>query len=123
MPQPKVTPEAPAPTAPDNGAESEAAAQEWADLVARVTAGDSSAAKQIGRAISLEKERAELMKRIGDNRDYLRLMDKNEELNEDEADFLDTFYPEKERGQRREKADIEATRKAREAARKDGSAA
>ena len=113
MPQPKA-PEA-TPEQDPAVAEAEAA---WQALVERATSGNSSAAKQITRALSLEKERAELMRRISDNRDYLRLMDRNEELDDDQADFLDTFYPEKERGERRSKEAIEATRKAREAARK-----
>jgi len=115
--------------APKTDAEAEAAAaaaaeQEaaWTALVDRATSGGSSAAKQITRAISLEQERADVMKRIADNRDYLRLMDRNEELDEDQAEFLDTFYPEKERGERRSKEDIEATRKARESARKTSGA-
>jgi hypothetical protein len=110
---PKADPKAPE-TDPDEIA--------WRELVDRATAGDTPADRQIRRAVELEADRAKLMKRISDNREYLRLMDKNDELSEDQADFLDTFYPEKERGERRSKEDIEATRKAREAARKDGTA-
>ena len=80
----------------------------------------SPAERQIARAKTLEKQRAELMKKISDNREYLRLMDRNDELTDTQAEWLDVFYPEKEKGERRSKEEVEATRKAREAARKDG---
>jgi hypothetical protein len=98
----------------------EKAEQEWADLVERATEGDSPASRQIKRALRLEREISTLRKNVNDNRDYLRLMDRNEELTEDQAEFLDTFYPEKEKGSTRDAAEIEATRRAREFARKDG---
>lgn len=122
MPQAAAAPKAPPDETPEQRERREAEAA-WNALVGRATAGTGSAAKQIQRAVELEKERADVMDRINSNRTYLRLMDKNEELDEDQAEFLDVFYPEKERGERRAKADIEATRKAREAARRDGSAA
>lgn len=113
----------PAPKQSEKDAEKAAqaeAAKQWAELVARATgSSETPAERQVVRAVKLEVQRAELMKKIADNRDYLRLMDRNEELSEDQAEFLDTFYPEKERGERRSKEDIEATRRAREAARKD----
>lgn len=84
------------------------------------TAPQSAAERQIARAKSLEKERAELMERIAANRDYLRLMDKNDELTDSQGEWLDTFYPQKEKGEQRSKEDIEATRKVREEARKGG---
>lgn len=74
--------------------------------------------RQIARAKGLERERADLMERIGKNRDYLRLMDANEELTADQAEWLDAFYPVKEKGEQRTKEEIEATRKAKEDARK-----
>lgn len=101
-------------------AAAEAAAKAWNELVARATEGDTPAARQIKRAIRLEKEISAVRQQVNDNREYLRLMDKNEELTEDQATFLDTFYPEKEKGERRLPEDVEATRRAREAARKDG---
>ena len=76
------------------------------------------AERQIERAKTLEKERATLMEKISANRTYLRLMASNDELSADQVKWLNVFYPEKERGERRSAADIEATRKAREAARK-----
>jgi hypothetical protein len=76
-------------------------------------ADPTSAAFQIDRAKTLEKERAELQGRIGKNREFLRLMDENEALNDEQAEWLDTFYPSKEKGERRSKEDILATRKAK----------
>lgn len=78
----------------------------------------TAAERQIARAMKLEKERAELGERISANRDYLRLMDKNDELTEDQGEWLDAFYPVKEKGEQRSKEEIEATRKVKEAARK-----
>jgi hypothetical protein len=83
-------------------------------------AAQTSADRQIARAKSLERERAELQKRISANREYLRLMDDNEELTDDQADWLEAFYPQKEKGERRSQEDIGRTRKAKEAARRDG---
>jgi hypothetical protein len=115
VPQPTTPPVAPDLDQDDGDAAADAAA--WAEIVDSATEGDSSGARQVKRAIELEADRAKLMKQISDNREYLRLMDRNDELSEDQTEFLEVFYPEKERGSRREKADIEATRKAREAAR------
>lgn len=79
----------------------------------------TAADRQIARAKSLERERGELMDRITANRDYLRLMDKNEELTSEQGDWLDVFYPIKERGEQRSKEEVEATRKAKEEARNE----
>lgn len=92
-----------------------------ADLLKRIAdtpAGErTSGEKQIHRASVLEAERAEVMKRIAANREYLRLMEENEELEDDEADWLADFYPEKEKGQQRSEDEIERTRKVKAAAR------
>lgn len=98
----------------------EKAAKEWAELVERATKGDTPGARQILRALRLEREISELRQSVNDNRDYLRLMDRNDELSDDQAEFLDVFYPEKEKGQQRPQEEIEATRRARAFARKDG---
>jgi uncharacterized protein YegJ (DUF2314 family) len=88
------------------------------DRIEKVAADDrTSAQKQIARALRLERERSEAMKKIAANREYLRLMEENEELDGDEADWLDDFYPQKERGQSRSDDEIERTRKAKAAAR------
>jgi len=79
--------------------------------------GQSEAERQIARAKALEKERAELQGRITKNRDYLRLMDDNESLTAEQGKWLDGFYPLKEKGERRSKEDIEATRKLKSEAR------
>lgn len=89
-------------------------------------AEQTAAERQIQRAKDLEKERYELGKRINSNREYLRLMDANEELQGqtvlngetvEMGEWLDVFYPQKERGQKRSKDEIEATRKAKQEAR------
>lgn len=79
---------------------------------------DTAAGRQIARAIELERQLDELRVKVGKNRDYLRLMDANEELSDDQSEWLDTYYPEKEKGARRSTDEIEATRKAREQSRK-----
>jgi len=75
---------------------------------------------RIEEAKRLERERGDLMEAVSNNRTQLRQMDKANELTEAQGAWLDTFYPEKEKGERRTKEEIEATRKARESARKDG---
>lgn len=92
----------------------------WTALVARATEGDTPGARQVARAIRLEQQISKLREQVNDNRDYLRLMDRNEELSEAQAEFADTFYPEKEKGQVRPPEEVEATRRARAAARKNG---
>lgn len=110
MPQPTATPTAPA-TEPVL----------HADLMRAIestpTEKRSSAQKQILRAVRLEGERADVLKRVAANREYLRLMDENEELEDDEADWLEDFYPSKEKGAQRSNDEIERTRKVRAAAR------
>jgi hypothetical protein len=104
--------------------EAEEQAQErWLALVERATAGDSPAARQIARAIKLEQQMngdEGLRSKINDNRTYLRLMDRNEELDEDQAEFVDVFYAEKEKGERRTEEEAEATVRARKLARSNG---
>jgi hypothetical protein len=114
MPQPTTPP------APTNSKPVEAPSPH-AGLLATIentdTADRSSAQKQIARALRLEQERSETMKKIAANREYLRLMEENEELEDDEADWLDDFYPQKEKGQQRSEDEIERTRKAKAVAR------
>jgi hypothetical protein len=92
-------------------------AAHWAEVVAAATEGDSPGARQVRRAITLEKQVAELREKVNDNRTYLRLMDRNEELSEAQAEFTDVFYPEKEKGERKPKEETQATRRAKLAAR------
>lgn len=89
----------------------------WAEVVKEATEGDSAGARQVRRAIQLEREISSTREKVNDNRTYLRLMDRNEELTEAQAEFVDVFYPEKEKGERRPKDETVATRRAREAAR------
>jgi hypothetical protein len=79
---------------------------------------ETSAERQIARAKHLEKTRAEVMKHIGANREYLRLMAVNGELTEDQEDWLEAFYPSKEKGERRTAEEIERTRAIKQEARK-----
>lgn len=102
-------------------AKREAAEKEWAELVAKATSGDTTGSRQVARAIQLEAQVAELREKVNDNRTYLRMMDKNDELTEDQSEFLEVFYPEKEKGERRPDSEVEATRIARALARKNGS--
>lgn len=101
--------------AKQKAAEAEA---EWQALVAEATEGDTAGSRQVERAITLEREMSAARKRVNDNREFLRLMARNDELNEAQVEFVETFYPEKEKGERRAQEDIDATRRAREAARK-----
>lgn len=76
------------------------------------------AERQIKRAMQLEFDRGELLKKINANREMLRLMAETDELSEPQEDWLDVFYPQKEKDTTRSVSEVEATRKAREAARK-----
>lgn len=120
MPTAPTAPKAEDTEAKAKKAAEQAALAEWQGLVARATEGDTPGSRQVARAIRLEGEISKVREHINDNRDYLRLMDKNEELNEAQSEFLDTFYPEKEKGERRPTEEVEATRRARAAARKNG---
>lgn len=94
-----------------------------ADKPAPPAAPPTEAQRQIARAKALELDRYELAERVTANREYLRLMDKNEALTEDEGAWLDDFYPEKSGDAKRSKEQIEATKKLKEAARKEAAAA
>lgn len=110
--------------APQETAEDRAkreAEEAWKTLVREATKGDTPGSRQVKRAIRLEAQISKLREQVNDNRDYLRLMDRNEELSEAQAEFVDTFYPEKEKGERRPPEEVEATRRARAFARKNGS--
>lgn len=72
----------------------------------------------VEQAKRLEKERADLMEKIGANRNLLRQLHKVDALDAEMREFVEKFYPEKEKGSNRSKDEIEATRKLREAARK-----
>lgn len=123
MPQPAAPP-AEAPKQTDAAKEAAAQAeQDWLDLVKDATStGHELAQEYVQDAIRLEADRAGVLAKIADVRDMLRKLDNTDKLNEAQAEFLDVFYPEKERGERRSAEDLEATRRAREAARKNGTA-
>lgn len=77
----------------------------------------SYVARKIDQARALERERSALQEKIAANRRQLRDMAATGDLTAEESKFVSTFYPEKERGTRRSKEEVEATRKARAAAR------
>lgn len=83
------------------------------------TTPTTAAERQIARARQLERERSAVMSKISKNREYLRLMADNDELSAEQKRWLAVFYPDKERGEQRSKEQIEATRKAKEAARRE----
>jgi len=107
-PQPNAAPQAPA-------------ADPYAALRKSVEGVDEKdrtpAERQFLRAHALEADRADVMKKIASNREYLRLMADNDELSGDIADWLEDFYPQKEKGERRSDDEIERTRRAKAAAR------
>lgn len=103
--------------------QAEAAADaQWLELVAAATQGDSPGARQVKRAIELERQINDLRTKVNDNRTYLRLMDRNDELTDEQGTFVDVFYAEKERGERRTEEEAAATNRARRLARSNGQA-
>lgn len=93
----------------------------YAELRKRIDAIDpdkrTSAQRQFVRANLLEQRRGDVMREIAANREYLRLMDANDELDEELGDWLEDFYPVKEKGETRSADEIERTRQAKAAAR------
>lgn len=73
--------------------------------------------RQIERAKTLERERSEKLAEIATNREFLRLLAKSGEMSDSEQDWLEDFYPEKEKGESRTEEEQQATRDAKEAAR------
>lgn len=72
----------------------------------------------VALAITLEKQRAEVMETIDENRKSLRSLLKQNALEDDLAKFVRDFYPEKEKGASRSIDELDSTRKLREAVRK-----
>jgi hypothetical protein len=72
----------------------------------------------MAQAKKLEKDRGEIMDKIGAVRTQLRNLDKLGGLPTEVKEFAETFYPKKEKDSPRSKEDSEATRKARQDARK-----
>lgn len=73
---------------------------------------------QFLRAVDLENQRSEIQKQINSNREFLRLMAKNDALGDPQiAAWLKDFYPLKEKGSTRDRDEVERTRKAKAAAR------
>lgn len=105
MPQPKQT----ANPAPIAQAESNTA-----------TLVPGSPAWLIEQAEDLIRQQGKLNEKIVAVRQQLRTLDKLDGLDEKQQEWLDTVFPYKAKGERRDKDEIEATRKAREAIRRNG---
>lgn len=69
-------------------------------------------------AVKLEQQSATLQKQISANRSQLRNLVAMGACTAEQRRWVQVFYPEKQRGERRSAEDVEATRKARLAARK-----
>jgi hypothetical protein len=76
----------------------------------------------IARAFELENERFELQEKVSANRRTLRDLDKQGALSKAQSAWLNVFYSLKVQGTTRDKDANEATRRAREHARKNGKA-
>jgi hypothetical protein len=72
--------------------------------------------RQFLRAISLEGQKASIMRQINANRGLLRTLDDTDELTADLSDWLDEFYPTKEKDAKRDADEVKQTRLNHEAA-------
>lgn len=77
------------------------------------------AEQQVARAIELEGRKEAINQEVTANRNFLRLMVKSKAIT-DEAiiDFVEDFYPLKEKDSQRSKDEVQRTRLAKESARK-----
>lgn len=71
---------------------------------------------QFMRAVALEKRKSDLLKEINANREFLRIMSKSEALDVELSDWLEVFYPTKEKDSKRDRDEVTETRKNHEAA-------
>jgi hypothetical protein len=76
----------------------------------------------IRQALRLEREKAELLAKVNANRNLLRSLNNVGALSEQERDFVETFYPIKEKGARANEDQIARTRELRARARKGAAA-
>lgn len=76
--------------------------------------------RQFLRAVKLEGEKASIMRQINANRGLLRTLDETEELSDDLSDWLEDFYPTKEKDAKRDAEEVKNTRLNHEAAAKFG---
>lgn len=65
---------------------------------------------QFLRAVSLEQQKATIMKQITANRTFLRVMDESDALDDDLAEWLEVFYPTKEKDATRDDDQVKVTR-------------
>lgn len=73
---------------------------------------------QFLRAVALEQQKVAIQKQITANRAFLRLMGDTDTLSEELAEWLEVFYPTKEKDAQRSKDEVTETRKNHEAAAK-----
>lgn len=76
--------------------------------------------RQFLRAISLEGQKASIMRQINANRGLLRTLGDTDELSDDLTDWLEEFYPTKEKDAKRDGDEVKQTRLNHEAAAKLG---
>lgn len=107
---------------PDTATTDDAAA-EYQDLIAAATGDDADHAegtRQVKRAIQLYREMVAARTNLNGCRDLLRSLRKNEGLNQDQEEFVDVFFPDKERGTSRSQDEINASKKLHDVAVKNG---
>lgn len=71
---------------------------------------------QFLRAVTLEGRKAALQREINANRQFLRIMKDTDTLSDDLAEWLEVFYPTKEKDAQRSKDEVTDTRQNHEAA-------
>lgn len=129
QPKGEKVPQATAPPQDDAAkrkAEKEAQEQEWRELIQSATTADGVFAlgsEAVRDAIKLEAEMSAKRAEVNENRTLLRVLAKRGKLNDDQKEFSDTWFPEKEKGQHRNKQSIEDTRVLRTVALKDNGVA
>lgn len=68
---------------------------------AQLQHGNPMVVEEINAAVALLKQQRDIQKQIGENRDTLRLLDKREKLSEPQGEWLDSFYTQKAKGERK----------------------
>jgi len=120
VPQPAAAP-TPTPPAPAP-AQTSAQREQDADLLELISTASTAGGRyelgsvQIRRAIELEANLVEARKARNDNRDLLRLLARNESLNEDQIDFVEIWAAQKTRGGSRSQESQQQTKRLKELA-------
>lgn len=114
-----MPPVTPAPNAQDAASEPATLTDELIESISKIPAEDRTMPEdQFLRAVELERTKAGLQKQITANRNFLRMMDVSEALSDDLSEWLEVFYPTKEKDAKRDKDEVTVTRKNHEAAAK-----